>query len=180
MPREWMNFVEGELETPFGPMGFAITQGDHVHISTDQSENVVVNRVPYSISLHLHRQPDGTWTRKDSRDPYMSKAGTMHEYTFSAQEKAYQGIRQAWEEFIARHQDALLEAERGHLNNEIMRADEEVEKAQKTLAEEERKRSELLAREKALWETLSGRIKRGGYPTPTDWSPRGKIPEPEE
>ena len=176
-----MNFIEGKLETPFGIMDFAITQGDHVSISAGGSSNeaprIVVNRIPYYTHLHLYLRPDGSWVRKDEyREPYMSR-GMGDDASRAAREKAYAGIRQAWETFIAGDEVALLEAERRHLNNDIMQVEKDIEKAEKVVADLDSKRGALLARENAVEDRRKDLMKQGGYPAPRDWSPRGEVPE---
>jgi len=181
MARGWMDFVEGRLETPFGPMHFAITQGDHVSISaggsTDKLPRILVNRVPYYTHLHLFLQPDGSWIRKDEyREPYMSRTAG-DDATRSAREKAYVGIKQAWEAFIAGDEISLLEAERSHLNNDIIRVEEQLKKAEKVVEDLDTKRDRLLAGEQAIENRRKELMKQGGYPAPRDWSPRGEVPE---
>jgi len=180
MPREYIGFLEGKLETPFGPMDFAITRGDHVSISagssSDKSPRIVVNRVPYSTHLHLSLQPDGSWIQKDNVDLYMSR-GMGNDASRSAREKAYLGIKQAWEQFIAGDEGALLEAERGHLNNEIRSKEKDIEKAKAALNDLEVQMEELLSRELMVQDRQKELTREGGYPDPRDWSPRGEIPE---
>lgn len=153
MAREWTDAVEGEVETPFGLMKYAITQGDHVFLSaggsTDGLPRLVVNRVPYYVNSHLYLQPDGTWARKDWHDPYMSRQDLV-EPSRAARDKAYEGIREAWEEFIAGNAPLLADAEARYLNNEIGKVEEEIEKAQAALGRLEADRQALLLREVAL------------------------------
>lgn len=181
MAREFMDYIKGKLETPFGIMDFALTQGDHVSISAGGSSNeapsIVVNRVPYYTHLHLFLQSDGSWIRReDSSDPYMSRS-IGNDASRAAKEKAYAGIRQAWEAFIAGDEVSLLEAERGHLNNEIRSVDEDIQKAERVVQDLDSKRDSFLAREREVYERLKEIKKKGGYPAPRDWSPRGDVPE---
>ncbi len=182
MPREWMDYPRGHFDTPFGRMEFVLVRGNAVSItaggSTDKLEPIVVRNVPYYTSLGLQRQPDGTWIkREDSNDPYMSRRDKFGDSgTAFAKKKAYEGIRAAWEEFIAGDDLSLIEADRAYLNNEIRHADEDVEKATRALEKEEVKRQALLKAEEEVNQARGEFIKRGGYPNPRDWSPRGEIP----
>lgn len=183
MAREFMNFVEGRIETPFGPMHFAITQYDHVSISagggSSKLPGIWIRKIQYYTHLHLYRQADGSWIRKDEyREPYMSREGTAGDTASrAAKDKAYEGIRQAWEAFIAGGDVMLLEAERGHVNNEIRSLEEKIEKVRLEWEQLEDKRKELLTHEGSIKEDLGKFVKQGGYPTPRDWSPRGEVPE---
>jgi len=177
MARGWMDYVEGRLETPFGPMHFAITQGDHVSISagggtSDKTPRIVVNRVPYYAHFHFFLQPDGSWAQRNYSDVHMSP-----EPSRVAREKAYKGIKAAWETFIAGDEISLLEAERGHLNNEIRSVEDDIEKAQKVVDDLAAKRNDLLSQEQAIENRRKELMKQGGYPAPRDWSPRGEVPE---
>lgn len=187
MAREWMDSINGAIETPFGPMYFALTQGDHVYISAGGSSPnepppIVVNGVPYYTSAHLYLQPDGSWDiRSGSNDPYMSRRGSVGRNASSAAEKkALAGIRKAWEQFIAGDDGALVEAEWRHVNNEIRDAEEEISKAAKALGDLEHKRTALLRHEEEVLEGRRKLMRRGGYPKPGDWSPRGQVPEAPE
>lgn len=154
MARDWMDTEDGEIETPLGVMRYAITQGDHVFLSaggsTDKLQPLVINRVPYYVNSHLYLQPDGTWARKDWHDPYMSRPGSLTPASQAAKDKAYEYIRQAWEDFIAGNRNLLVEAERRHLNNEIGRAEEKIEEAQVEMNKLEEHRADLLRREAEL------------------------------
>ena len=177
MARSWIEHPKGIFETPFGAMDFAITQGNHVSISAgsnyDKSPKIVVNRKPYYVHLHLFLQPDGSWAREDEfREPNMSPDPSR-----VTQEKAYLGIKGAWESFIQGDEIGLLEGERSHLNNRIMSVDEEIAKAEAALKELDSKRDALLARERAVQDRRKELMKQGGFPAPRDWSPRGEVPE---
>lgn len=153
MARAWADSVEGDLETPFGVMRYTITEWEHVYLSAGGSDRLpplVVNRVPYHVSLHLFLQPDKTWVQKDWHDLHMSRKDSMGDASRAARDKAYEGIREAWEEFIAGNAALLPEAERRHLNNEIRGKEEEVEKAQAALRSLETDLSDLLRREEDL------------------------------
>jgi len=150
-----MDSVDGVIETPFGPMKYAITQGNHVFLSaggsSDRLEPLVINRVPYYVNSHLYLQVDGTWARKDWHDPYMSRTDrTLQEPSRAARDKAYEGIKEAWQGFIGENQQLLVEAERRFLNNEIGKAEEEIEKARDALDKLEGQREALLRAEAAL------------------------------
>lgn len=184
MPREWMDYVKGDIETKFGMMEFALTEANHVHLSSgsgsgsDPFPGLDINNVIYYISLHLHREPDGTWVKRSDHDPYMSRKGSGEGGTPSASKKAYEAIRTAWEEFISNEDGeiARVESELAHTNNRIIQVEEDLEKAAAAAAEIESARNDLLVHEREVQEGRGALIKRGGYPTPKDWSPRGRIP----
>jgi hypothetical protein len=182
MPREWMDHLKGYFDTPFGRMEFVLVRGDAVSItaggSSDKLDPIVVRNIPYYTSLGLQRQPDGTWIKRpDSNDPYMSRKDRFGDSgTPFAKGKAYEGIRMAWEAFIAGDDMALIEADRAYLNNEIIGVEKDVEKARLALENEEAKRQALLKAEEDVDRARGEIIKRGGYPNPRDWSPRGEIP----
>lgn len=154
MARAWMDTEDGEIETPLGVMRYAITQGNHVFLSaggsSDKLQPLVINRVPYYVNSHLYLQPDGTWARKDWHDPYLSRIGSLEQASQAAKDKAYAHIQQAWGDFIAENPGLLIEAERRHLNNEIGRAEEEMEKAQAEMEKLADHRNDLLRREADL------------------------------
>lgn len=187
MARDWLDTIKGTIETPFGPMYFALTKGDHVYISaggsgTDDPPAIVVNGVAYYTNVHLYLQPDGSWnTRPGSNDPYMSRKGSVgRSASTAAEKKALEGIRKTWEQFIAGDDGALIEAERRHVNNEIQSLEEDIEKAARALAVLEARRQALLKHEDEVSVAYRGLIRRGGYPKPGDWSPRGQVPEKPE
>src|SRR5215467_13055771 len=103
MPREHMDPVRGEIQTPFGMMSYALTQDDHVYLSAggggqDDLPPLTVNRVEYYTTLHLHRASETSWTEKDFHNLYMKRPGILGaDASFAAREKALKGIRAAWE-----------------------------------------------------------------------------------
>lgn len=187
MARQWLDSINGRIETPFGPMFFALTQGDHVYISAggggqNEPPSIIVNGVAYYTSVHLHLQPDGSWDiRPGSNDPYMSRKGSVgRNASTAAEKKALLGIRKTWEHFIAGDEGALVEAERRHVNNDIRSIEEDLEKASKVVSDLEAKRAALLRHEEEVHVSRRELMRRGGYPKPGDWSPRGDVPEPQE
>jgi hypothetical protein len=186
MPREWMDHLKGNFETPFGRMEFVLVRGNAVSITagsqSDKLDPIIIRNIPYYTSMGLQRQPDGTWIKRpDSSDPYMSRRDTFWDNaTAFVKNKAYEGIRAAWEEFIKGDDMALIEADRAYLNNEIISVDKDVENARIALENEEAKRQALLKAEAEVNYARGEVIKRGGYPNPRDWSPRGEIPGEEE
>lgn len=154
MAREFMDFVKGEIETPFGLMRYAITEGEHVSISAGGSGDpppITVNRVPYYTHVHLFLRPEGGWAKRTYSDMSMTRAGSPGDSASrAAAEKAYDGVRAAWEGFISSNQGLLVEAERGHLNNQIQRVEEKAEEARAELAALEAEYNALLGREAAL------------------------------
>lgn len=182
MSREWMDHPKGYFETPFGRMEFVLVRGNAVSITagsqSDKLPPIVIRNIPYYTSLGLQRQTDGTWIKRpDSNDPYMSRRDKFGDSgTEFAKKKAYDGIRQAWEAFITGDDITLIEADRSYLNNEIMSVEKDVETARIALENEEAKRQALLKAEVEVNYARGEVIKRGGYPNPRDWSPRGEIP----
>jgi len=155
MAREYTDYVTGTFETPFGPMDYALTQGDHASISAGGSSNksgpITVNRVEYYSHFHLHPVGDGSWAPgKDRSSVYMTKKGMGAEASDAAKRKAVEGVAAAWAHFIAEEPSLLLEAEASHLNREIMEVEKQLEEKAREAAELEEKRNELLAREHQL------------------------------
>ena len=71
---------------------------------------------------------------------------------------------------------AQIEAELGHLNNEIMSVEEALEKELEKVDTIRADQDALMAREREAQEGRGTLVKRGGWPTPKDWSPKGRLP----
>lgn len=186
MTREWMESLKGKLPTAFGDMEFVLTSGSHVYLSAGSSSDMLpgltVNRILYYVSAHLYRTTNGTWEQKTRGELHMSrKSYSGEDASRAAEEKAYAGIRDAWEKFIFGQETPLIEAELRDLNNEIHRADEAIEEAEAALKELDRSRDYLISKERMVKDARAEFIKKGGYPQAKDWSPSGQLPrEPEE
>lgn len=163
--RQWADHVEGLFETPFGVLNFTVTSADHVHIDgrptpKDGSvrsgiyakEPVTIHRVLYHLSAHLRRKPDGTWDAKDDKEIYLSRPGSVKafDYSLAAVQKARAVLSAAWTKYAADHPEIFKPAELGHLNNDILRLDEEIAEKEKELADLKAKRDALLSKETAL------------------------------
>lgn len=181
MTREYSEFIKGDLQTPLGPMQYTLTSGTHVNLTagggSDKFPGIVVYGVPYYTSFHLHRLGEGTWGIKDERnDIYMTRSN-FSDASSAARRKAAAVLSKVWSDHVAGLDQQLIEAELGSLNNEIRTVEEDLDKQQKLMAEMEARRQDLLKREDEANGRLEKYIRRGGYPNPSDWSPRGRIPE---
>ena len=157
MAREWQDYIGGTLETPFGPMDFALTEGSHVSIhaggSSNKSPEIIVNGVPYYTHLHLHLMGDGAWGERpaDVGRIYMSR-GMGKDASDAAKRKATAGITEAWVDFISMGSNPSLlnEAEARHINNKIMDVEKEAEEARQKYEALAAQYEELLAMERQL------------------------------
>ena len=138
-----------------------------------------INNVEYMVTLHIYQQPDGTWSKQDYNSLYLSREGQFgREYTKSAYKKADRFLTEAWTEFMATRnaEIAQIEAELVHLNNEIMSVDEALEEELAKVVAIRADRDALMVREREAEEGRGSLVKRGGWPTPKDWSPKGRLP----
>lgn len=154
MAREHQEFVQGVIETPFGPMEFALTSGTHVSISAGGSSNkvaaIVVNGVPYYTHIHLNLQDNGVWLPRpgDRGAVYMTRTDNGKDATAAAAKKAAGGVADAWSAFIESEPSAQGEAEWRSISNKIMDIEEKAEEARKVYEEIAARHKDLLAREK--------------------------------
>ena len=158
--REWADHVTGEFDTAFGKLRFAVTSADHVHIEGPKATepgvynvaSVLINRVAYHLSAHLHRKPDGTWDVKDIRDVYLSRpdSAKAFDYSLAAVQKARSVLSAAWTKYAAEHPEIFRPAQLGHINNDVIRLDEEIAEAEKKLGDLKAKRAALLSEEVTL------------------------------
>lgn len=159
--------AEGILETELGPVKYIVNQGDHVYLDAGDTAHdknyLLINRVPYKVSLHLHLV-DGVWKLRDHHDLYMSRPGAFgRTSTASADKKALEALTEAWSEFIAQ-QPALLAVGEIHALTRRVQADEaEIETLVEKLRLAEADRDGAVARLREL-----------GYhgPNKQDWSAR--------
>lgn len=183
MEREWLSYPRGALPTPLGPLDFAFTEARHVSLTTginpEDSPSLVINSVPYQVHVHLYRQPDGTWNTGDRR-PFMNRIGQLRSgASDSAYRKLVDSTVTGWTEFMAAPDAELYErdAELAHLNNQIMSAEEDLSKEMKKVHDIEATLADLTLREQ---DVAVPHLKRGGFPGPKDWSPKGRIPVGDE
>lgn len=175
MPREHAEPVNGQFDTPFGPMDFALTSGSHVHISAgssyDQSPKIIVNNIPYHVSLHLALNDDG-W--HPQLEIYMTRE-VGNDASTPARRKAKAGIMEAWAAFA--DEQLLIEGELRHLNNEIGKAEEDIGELKHKIDKRNQDIQGLLGREQEAYEARAKYTRKGGFPRPKDWSPTGDVPE---
>lgn len=155
----------GTIETPLGVVNYVVNQADHAYLdASGRSEPLVVNRVPYKVSLHLFLI-DGAWKVKNYQDLYMSRADRYDagDASFSAREKTQKILTDAWNEFMKDRQDLLLQGEIHALTDHLQRAEEEFTVLDGKLRE---------ARQDI--EATQNRLRELGYfgPNKQDWTSR--------
>lgn len=167
MAREWMDTANGTFETPFGPMRYAATHANHVHIGGEQGHaRIEVRGVEYHFSIHIYLV-DGRWTTRGSgmdafhahQGLYMRKTtSTNYDRSFAsdfARNKALAAVLGAWEAFVGGRPEILREGKLQRLNNEIMQLENREEK----LLEDLKAMRETLEALKAEERRLSGQDK---------------------
>jgi len=132
-----MNKNTGNLKSNIGELVFTMTSANHVHIQANEA-------AVYSISCHVHLI-DGQWKLKDYRELYMSRPGSFDYPTSAARRKASDAILVAWAAFVAStgFTEIATAAERGHLEDEIRRADEKIVELEKKLTAARNERGDL-------------------------------------
>lgn len=178
MPRQHANHLQGQFETPFGPMDFTLTASTHVHISAgaahDPSPMISVNGILYYTSIHLIDRA-GYWAAQYTI--HMSRRESGEDSSPAAAKKATEGIIAAWTAFIGENEYLRIEAEIRHLNNEIGKVEDDIDALKEKIRTKDEEMEGLVWRERDAYEARAKYAKKGGYPKPKDWSPTGDIPE---
>jgi len=159
--RKHQNPAKGVLETSIGPVDFSVTSGSHVYLESRRYDEdgspttpipVVINRVEYHLSAHLHLKADGSWDANSTNEVNLSRAGSLKafDYTLSAVQKARSVLSEAWARYAAGHPEILKAAKRSHVNNEIIGVDEKIAETEDALAKLRSQREALLTLERSL------------------------------
>lgn len=158
--------AEGFLQTELGMVKYTVNEANHVYLDsrdTAGSGSLLINRVPYSVSMHLYLI-DGVWKLKDYNGLWMSRRNSYgRDYTNAAYTKAQEVLIEVWNEFISQNPQLLTTGEVYSLVRELERTDEEIRKYEGEL-EGAHARRELAMK----------RLHELGYygPNKQDWSSR--------
>jgi len=134
-------FIEGNITTRLGNIGYAITQGDHVSLSTGDhgkpEQQLVYRGNFYYVHLHLYLV-DGIWQTKQSYDCYVSRNQMQRtpEPTPVAIRAMKEAVTTAWTEYAALHPELLIKAQVKHLRSRILTKEQELTKLKEQLQSE--------------------------------------------
>jgi hypothetical protein len=131
----------GTFDTTLGRVKYVFTDATHAFLEeADRDEPLVVHSVAYHVSLHLYRQPDGSWGTKSKdngsefgnlymiRVPYSAK-----EPSEAARKKVLAVILVAFSE-IATY-DLRIQAEIDSTQEKVDRNAEEIERIERELSD---------------------------------------------
>ena len=136
----------GILQTPIGPVNFAMTEAGHVYLNSDGSKGqvVTIRGIPYHVSYHCHLV-DGQWTAKDYHDPYLNRKDKYQEASQAARKTAREVLAKAWAEYLAAHSQLSRQAEQAKAADQVERLEGELADLESKTAA---KRAELKAAKK--------------------------------
>jgi len=147
MSREWKQYPDKvRVETAIGAVVLAITDFNHIYISTPDGEKCIVRGKQISGSLHVNDYGNGFEPSKDSsgmtwNSLYINKEGSFGNSATDAQRKA---VLAAWvpavNKFMSEHPELREAGKTADRNNKAQRIEEDIEKLEKQLAA---KRAEL-------------------------------------
>jgi hypothetical protein len=118
----------GILETPLGPVHFAMTEAAHVFLHTESRNNeaITIRGIPYHVSYHCHFV-DGQWAAKDYHDPYLSRKDCFNkEASQAARNTAREALAKAWSEYLAAHPKLSRQAEQAKAAHEVKQLESEL------------------------------------------------------
>lgn len=142
------DFAEGTIETKFGTVKYSATSGDHVCLHIDDGQRITVRGIQYRFNFHLHLI-EGEWKCKDHRELYVSRPDDWSKEPSDAARRAIrEEMTKAWLETV--NDDILRSAERGNLQRQIERAQDEVKELTDKLNEATAKLNRLGAELHAL------------------------------
>ena len=157
--RKWMDGPAVQaVECKYGTVMVVPTSNDHVFVSTSYGNrhcDISIRKVIYNVTVHLYRTPDG-W-RPRSRfnhlpaDQYPDvyahrRGGSVGDDMMSPQnvQTLLAALLPAINAHLAGQSVALAEAYVATVNNDLLRVEAEILKAEKQLAELNAKRRDLL------------------------------------
>ncbi len=117
----------GILETPLGPVHFAMTEAAHVSLHTESRDNeaITIRGIPYHVSYHCHLV-DGQWTAEDYNNPYLSRKDCFNkEASQPARNTAREVLGKAWTEYLAAHPKLSRQAEQAKAAQEVTQLESE-------------------------------------------------------
>ena len=156
-------YINGQLGTKFGNIGYAITNGGHVSLMTGdhgQPERQLVYRGnPYYFHLHLFLE-GGEWKTKNYSDCYISRRNGP-DPTSVAKKTIQEAVTEAWAAYIALHPELLEKAEGLRLQSDLKSHDEK-------LAKLEGERGELLSERTKLRNKLNDLLDRNKWNLPLE------------
>ena len=137
----------GTLQTPLGPVNFAMTEAAHVFLHTESRnhEAIIIRGIPYHVSYHCHLV-DGQWTAEDYNNPYLSRKDRFSkEASQPARKTAREVLAKAWADHLAAHPQLSRQAEQAKAAREVAQLDSELADMESKAAA---KRKELSAAKK--------------------------------
>ena len=133
-----------KIETALGDVNYTLTDATHVYLTGE----IVAFSVGYKFSLHLYRQPDGSWSKDDKpqqncfHNLYLSRTdNSMKDASFAARKKVEEVMVAAWTEHVTN--DLRIEAEKRHLLDEHDQAEERIKELEAELRTERAKAHKL-------------------------------------
>jgi len=137
----------GILETPLGPVHFAMTEAAHVFLHTESrnDEAITIRGIRYHVSYHCHLV-DGQWTARDYHDPYLSRKDCFNkEASQPARTTAREVLAKVWADYLAAHPKLSRQAEQAKAVHEVKQLESELADLENKAAA---KRKELAAAKK--------------------------------
>lgn len=143
-----------EMDTPFGQVDVIVRSGSEVTLKAGDPHDtnprgIVVNRVPYRLSLRLLRGEAGWWARSTDCLARLDRERD-NKASAAAERRVERELVALVNKWAGGHGGALVEGERANLREWLARADESVRIAQERLREAEADRAEWQARLDAL------------------------------
>lgn len=159
--RTFREYPHDRIETRLGALTLAVTEATHIHAdansnsATNDSIGLVLRGVRYGVSLHLYRWPDGRWHvgiagEQAERHVYASKLDVPYPRNAAsptALRTFIEVVEAAVNEWAEHNPRIFVAAELGHLNNDIMRADDNLADLHRKLAALTEQRNLLVTRE---------------------------------
>jgi hypothetical protein len=134
MAREWMQYPSDiEVPTAFGPVWISITDAKHVYVDANSNGRALTYRGKrYSVSFHFNLYDDLP-SFQVSRDPngQPSRTAVYGDVPPSYKTKITEAVLLEVNAYLRAHSDLLRKAEIASANNEVARAEEKLEEAER-------------------------------------------------
>lgn len=156
MTRTWQDNPKVTLQTQYGPVEAVWTDAGHVSVHTDAHHNDDLPAITYrgqDYFVHFHLYAKDNW----GEGPEIYSSVTKRGMSFSHNDAAptyraaiREAVIEAVREYTCTNPEILVAAERAHVNNELLDAEKEEEKAAIALKTAKAKVRELRKREAKL------------------------------
>ena len=147
--RRWIDTPANiEVTTPYGPAFLAVTQGDHIHVDSSSNGKFLnyTNGSEYTASIHLNLV-DGKWAITSI---YSSNRTAAQKGNYNAPvppshlKKIVDAMYVAAVAYVVDRPNVLAKAQDAHLNNSLLRIEDEIAELREKTEKLQEKRLELL------------------------------------